>query len=47
MLNNVLRVLSERLQQHHERAGLYLQNTLVDPIFVEQVRYLHPPSLKE
>jgi hypothetical protein len=26
---------------------LRLQKPFVDPVFVEQTRYLHPPSLKE
>jgi hypothetical protein len=47
MLNNVLIEFSERLHQHHERVGLRFQKIFVDRIFVEQTRYLHPPSLSE
>lgn len=47
MLNNVLKEFSERLHQHHGRVGLRTRKIFVDPIFVEQTRYLHPPSLSE
>ena len=45
MLNNVLRELIERLQQHHEIVGLRLQNTSVEPVFNKYLQYLHPPNL--
>lgn len=47
MLKNVLKEFNERLHQHHERAGLCFRRSFVDSIFVEQTRYLHPPSLCE
>jgi hypothetical protein len=47
MLNNVLKEFSERLHQHQTRVGLRNRKIFVDPIFVEQTRYLHPPSLSE
>jgi len=46
MLKNVLKESKERLQQHHESAGLRLQNTFNgEPDIFETLRYLHPPSL--
>ena len=47
MLNNVLNQFSERLHQHHGRVGLRTLKIFVDPIFVEQTRYLHPPIPSE
>ena len=47
MLNNVLKELIERLQQHHNSAGLRLQNTFRDTDIDETLRHLHPPSLSE
>jgi hypothetical protein len=47
MLTKVLKESRERRQQHHKSTGLRLQTCFVDPVFVEQTRYLHPPSPKE
>lgn len=44
MLNNVLKELKERLQQHHENVGLRLQNIIVEQVFNKHLQYLHPPS---
>ena len=45
MLNNVLRELIERLQQHQERDVLRFKTTDVDHIIFERKHYMHPPSL--
>lgn len=45
MLNNVLRMLTERLHQHQQSEVLRFKTTDVDHIIFERKHYMHPPSL--
>jgi hypothetical protein len=48
MLTNLLSRLTERFSQQHHQGSVKLlfAKSYTEPVFVKDIKYLHPPSLR-